>query len=1500
MRLLVLNFFPAFSPPSSGGELRLGSLYRAVSTRHTVTLLTSTDFGARHEEIRHTPSFTEWRFPKDQLWAQAYATLQGMGLAGDLAGLAFALAVSDPDCALRRLARELAPEMDRVIHEFPFSEPVFADVANADAAGPRSAPREVYNSHNFETSLLGSVVHGAGFDAALLKLMRLEGNLARRAELVLATSAEDAEKFRLFYGVPAERLAICPNGFDAAELEPVAHARASGLGRRPGRSAATEIAEIPASVGHEAWLPAVSPVRRPRLLFTGSAHPPNVEAAHFLATLAAALPECDVVLAGSVGSALEASAAPGSLPANLIRLGPFDPATKQRLLIDADLFVNSVTLGSGTSLKALEALGAGLAMVSTAAGVRGLGVEPGVQAAIVERSRFARTIRALLADPAACARLAASGRELAERRFTWSAIADALATRLESVAAPTGTAPLVLALNDYAVLSGNSGGMARVRGLLGQAGAEVVLVSFGATAEFVLLEPGLLHVTLPKTAAHLSFEQALSDGQPVSANDVAAALFVGANPLMAAVLPQLAHRASVVLLEHCYMAPALDLIAPASLPVVYSSHNVETTHKPPLLAGHAAQPSLSRFVARLEARLVGLAELIICCTEADARELTSLALDAAHARAAAANPAASPATIIVVPNGCAVPSQGPDAPAGLAEAQSRPRVIAGFLGSAHGPNVEAALFILRELAPRLPRVTFELVGGLCEAVAGGGPWPDNVRLRGVLDEADKSRALAGWTIALNPVTGGGGSSLKLPDYMAHGLPSLSTPAGARGFAVAEQGAGVVIEQHLFAHQLTALLAEPDQLAAMGERARRYAQEELSWRAVTSPYRAELARLLAPPTGRRAAPPDRPRLLVVTYRYTEPTLGGAEEYLVEVLQRLRPRVARLDLACVDVGPLTNHHHFATRAGPGEGVTRRLGELFDQLHCLAADAADEPTTLAHCRDLERAWTAEEELLLLPFARRLGLADRPVLFAGFYWPENHDGVVRRWTGPHFSILVPADACVLRLAGWVSQAKRLHVDVLRLPSTPRLNPDLNTDLSADGLASATAGLDDGLLRLGRLEQRLSGNFVTNFSLPAPSADAVGDVAATGLLLLRLSVEETQSPGDHRPFGVLLDAVSILRDADTMASRAGTFRRLEERSADFAAENERALRAMDFAGWVTALSDIAAQRSPTIEAAFATVRGPHSAALQAWLAEHGGDYDVALVQGVPFDVVPSAVATLAALPNPPRLVTLPHFHADDRFYHWRRFADSFAKADATLVFTPSLPALLAAGDPALQRRFAVVPGGGVRPDEHADAAAHRRFAEAHPGGRPFFLVLGRKTPSKGYRRVLAAHAARRSADPDSPDLVLIGPDEDGQSVDAPGAVYLGRQPREVIRGALAACIAVITMSESESFGIVLCEAWLFGRPVIANAACYSFRDLVDDGHTGLLVHTDAELATAMGRLAENATLADAMGQAGYQTVQDTYTWPHVADAIADVLWPTVQADPAPAHDRALEAADAD
>ncbi len=165
----------------------------------------------------------------------------------------------------------------------------------------------------------------------------------------------------------------------------------------------------------------------------------------------------------------------------------------------------------------------------------------------------------------------------------------------------------------------------------------------------------------------------------------------------------------------------------------------------------------------------------------------------------------------------------------------------GFLGSGHRPNVEAARFILDELVPAFPEVLFEFVGGVGEAI--GREQAPNVAVHGIIDDFTKSEVLSGWALALNPVTSGGGSSLKLPDFMAHGLPTINTPQGARGFSVVEHGAGLVIDRDDFRSAIDRLIADPVQRRGMSQRAFAYARDHLSWAALTRPYATKVRALV---------------------------------------------------------------------------------------------------------------------------------------------------------------------------------------------------------------------------------------------------------------------------------------------------------------------------------------------------------------------------------------------------------------------------------------------------------------------------------------------------------------------------------------------------------------------------------------------------------------------------------------------------------------------------------
>jgi glycosyltransferase involved in cell wall biosynthesis len=1346
-------------------------------------MLTSTDFGARAEEVVHASGFREVRFPKDKLWRDAYETLDRAGLSGDLSGLAFALAVSDPACRLRRTARDLAASADVVIHEFPFSEPIFSD---------NSARFEIYNSHNFEASLLSSIVSGPGFESALAKLMRLEGNLALRSKLVFATSAADAEKFRLLYHVPPNRLACCPNGYDPEELEPIAKVRAQANLRadRPGYQRI-----------------------RPKLLFTGSAHYPNVEAARFLIEMAPQLPQCDLIIAGGVSNMLRET----ELPSNVAARGPYDEAEKRALLGSADLFLNPVMLGSGTSLKALEALGSAVPMISTLEGVRGLHVEHDKHALVVPRHEFIHAVNRLLMDPGCRQELAARGLSLARAKYTWGTIAGDLCEHIVTPRSETPLSrPLALALNDYPVTSTKSGGMSRVRNLLTRLDLDIVLVSFGNDCEFTVLMPGVLHITVPKSVAQTTFERSVNDGQKISVNDAVASLFATSNPIMTAIVSVVARQASLVIFEHCYMAPLLDVIRAVrpDIPVVYSAHNVETNHKAALLKARSASSHFTAFIAELERRLVAHANLIVCCTDADERYFATADVET-----------------MVVPNGCSLPESQILASGRVARGGDTARVRVGFLGSSHGPNLEAAEFILREIAPTLPDVAFELVGGICTAISG--PLPPNVRLHGIVEEDAKTRILAGWDIALNPVQSGGGSSLKLPDFMAHGLATINTPTGARGFDVVEHDAGAVVEANHFRVSLMKLLSDPSRLSLQRGNARRLASERLRWETVTKHYRERIHQLSVHPSRTLA----RRSLLLVTYRYTEPPLGGAEEYVIEVLKELRPHFHKIDLAAVSVGRLTNHHHFGcTFSTEDVGPSHVVGSLFDRLNFFPPDVVPEQRAMELACNVQRTWAREEQELYAPFLRLLSAEAHPRLVSGFYWPENHEGITRRWTSPIFSFLIPAAGHVVRLRGWMPAQKMLRLALL----------------CVDGPT------------LAEHTQVIHAGFDVGFALP-PRDDA--------LVLLTCTVDEHRAEGDHRPLGVLLEGASVLMGEapDPLATVTG-IRPLTEHELDLSHDQERQCRTEHFDLWVDTLRDLAHRRDEAADANFAELRGPHSAALQTWLSKHGAEYDTVLVQGIPFDVIPRSVATLRNLPNPPRIVTLPHFHGDDRFYYWRHYLESFEAADITLLFSSSIADRIGP-----RGRFTVVPGGGVRLDARGDITAVGRFRSVHSALTPFLLVLGRKASSKGYRQVLRTHAALRKAGVEV-DLVMIGPDEDGVVVQGDGVHYLGRQPRTVIHGALSECLGLVNMSTSESFGIVVCEAWLFAKPVIVNRACYSFRELVRDNETGLLVSSDLELGEAMLRLASDARARERMGQAGFVEVMSRYTWQRVAESVFPAL----------------------
>jgi glycosyltransferase involved in cell wall biosynthesis len=95
----------------------------------------------------------------------------------------------------------------------------------------------------------------------------------------------------------------------------------------------------------------------------------------------------------------------------------------------------------------------------------------------------------------------------------------------------------------------------------------------------------------------------------------------------------------------------------------------------------------------------------------------------------------------------------------------------------------------------------------------------------------------------------------------------------------------------------------------------------------------------------------------------------------------------------------------------------------------------------------------------------------------------------------------------------------------------------------------------------------------------------------------------------------------------------------------------------------------------------------------------------------------------------------------------------------------------------------------------------------------------------------------------------------------------------LRASRCLVLPSKTESFGMVILDAWAQQTPAITWDLPV-FRDIVDDAETGLLVDPDggaAALAGAIGRLLDAPDEAIRIGRAGYRKAVDAYSWTNVS-----------------------------
>jgi glycosyltransferase involved in cell wall biosynthesis len=267
-------------------------------------------------------------------------------------------------------------------------------------------------------------------------------------------------------------------------------------------------------------------------------------------------------------------------------------------------------------------------------------------------------------------------------------------------------------------------------------------------------------------------------------------------------------------------------------------------------------------------------------------------------------------------------------------------------------------------------------------------------------------------------------------------------------------------------------------------------------------------------------------------------------------------------------------------------------------------------------------------------------------------------------------------------------------------------------------------------------------------------------------------------------------------------------------------------------------------------------------------------------------LSLLARAAGVPRLVVTEHIVGQSHSTGQRMLKrDELARADAVTAVTGAIVETLARDYGLEPDRVHVIPNGADPPELEREAEVARRWRERFlpTPVKPLWVVAGRLEEQKGHDVLFEslARLVRKGMD----FTLAVAGEGSRRSWLEQQALSLGLAPRvqfvgqlEDIGGLLAAADAVLLPSRWEGLPLVLLEAMIRGRPIVASAVG-GVPDAVEDGvHATLVPPGDpAALADALEQLHRSADRAWRLGRAAAQRARERYTWRAVVDEFESV-----------------------
>lgn len=391
-KILVVNDFPIF-PIVHGGKVRIFNIYKNISSKFQVTYLCLGD-NQKIQDKRISDNFHEISVPKTVFY-KIIILIANMLIHSSVDDF-IALFFASSNLQLKKIIKKEIAKCDIVIFCHPYMYPAVAPYLQKKIV--------IYEALNVEYALKKDILPNRPLKNLMLQRLKEQSqNLLQRCNLCIAMSEDDKKTFSQFYDVAPSKICVAPNGVDIDFYNEVYRIRTS---RR------------------DPFIPV------PLILFLGSGHPPNVEAAfQIVQNIAPKLPNMYFLIAGSVCWMIRNEKRGKNVGLAYL----ITDEEKRELFRVADIALNPMMSGSGTNLKMLDYMAAGLPVISTTVGARGINIQNRIQAIICDIEAFPDEISHLVENPVVSDALSLNGRNLTKDQYDWKKIAGSMITSIEDI-----------------------------------------------------------------------------------------------------------------------------------------------------------------------------------------------------------------------------------------------------------------------------------------------------------------------------------------------------------------------------------------------------------------------------------------------------------------------------------------------------------------------------------------------------------------------------------------------------------------------------------------------------------------------------------------------------------------------------------------------------------------------------------------------------------------------------------------------------------------------------------------------------------------------------------------------------------------------------------------------------------------------------------------------------------------------------------------------------------